>query len=309
MVIPHFELGLGERFVEDEGVDQDGHGHAAGLAALVVALAEDFGDFGAEVVAGVVGVLAVELALGGMYAVFEGVDEAFDALGGDGSALGEHGEVADIAAQPAGLGEAFDLVAGGGGVEGVFEGVGSAEGGASCFAAGLFADVGRVDEGDGALDCAAGFFDGFAEAGAGVVFGAGVVVALGFDHDGPAGGFEDQDVGASGAADEGVALFGEDAPAGGAEFLEDVAERDVDGVFVGGHGGSVAGVGERVFGVPPLWGDAVGFPFSPLLWGGMPEGRGGGSADARAPPLSLRDISPRWGEKITLRDRAIAWRA
>ena len=229
--------------VEDQGVDQDGHGHEAGLSSLVVGLAEDFGDLRADALAGALSVSGLECGGGAADAVFEGVDEAFDALGGDGGALGEHGEVADAAAQPAGFGEALDQVAGGGGVEGVFEGVGLAEGGASCFAAGLFADFGRVDEGDGAFDCAAGFFDGFAEAGAGVVFGAGVVVALGFDHDGPAGGFEDQDVGAPGAADEGVALFGEDAPAGGAEFLEDVAELDVDGVFVGGHGGSVAGAG------------------------------------------------------------------
>ena len=80
--------------MEDECVDDYGHGHAARLAGLVVGLAEQVGDIAAERSG------QMRLVAGGEFgrcvfdALLKDLAHSVDARRGDGGAMGEHRQIA-----------------------------------------------------------------------------------------------------------------------------------------------------------------------------------------------------------------------
>ena len=138
----------GERLLEDEGVGEDGHGHAARLRAVFEAqvLGEEGGDGG---VVGRVGFgenFASQLDI-----ALEDFGEDVDLFGGAHGLLGEEGEVTQAAMQPTAGGPAFGFGGQLAAVEGVFEVVAGTERGLQ-LRFGVRAERGRAAQGDAGLD-------------------------------------------------------------------------------------------------------------------------------------------------------------
>ena len=92
------ELDLSKRFVKDEGVGNDGHGHATRLSFVVVRLAEDTRDLRANLTS--VRMSTGELLCREPHTFFEFRGKRLDPWRGNSSPMHEHRQVTHTAAYP-----------------------------------------------------------------------------------------------------------------------------------------------------------------------------------------------------------------
>ena len=124
-------VGAREVLLEDDGVGDDGHRHAARLRAVF--LLQPLGDPRADVGAEFDGVAKV--LCGSSHAPFETVGGGVYGVHGDARVVGEAGEVRRAAGEPPGYGEAVVHARGYAVEQRVLDaGAGVAEGGAELFA-------------------------------------------------------------------------------------------------------------------------------------------------------------------------------